>query len=662
MSNPLYISYTRFSSAIQSKGSSLERQLQLAEDYASERGWVIDKKLSCDDKALSGFTGENLTRGNLGELLRLMEDGTIPDGSVLLVESLDRLSRLDAYDAFALLQKILSCGITIITLTDNAEYSKQHLVNAPEKIYVLLGILIRANEESKLKSRRVLDAWYRKRKNINTVKLTGKCPAWLELTKDKKEFVTITERVDLIKRIFEMSYSGIGTKSIAKRLNLENIPSWPTRIRKTSGWQSSYIDKILNNVAVIGKFQPHSLIPESKIRKPEGELIENYFPPIIADDIFYAVQDRIKSNTHKGGKTGKISNLFGGIAICGYCKAPMELVNKGKSPKGGQYLVCNNARRGLTCNYYSLRYKEIETAFLEYFKEIDISSVLELENTIGKTNLTNINHQLSIQNGLLMSINNSISLINNNILELKTDSQMKFFMENVSILLDQKSEIENSIATLNSNRNNIISSLKNVDETVNTVLLSYSKSLDESLDEKARILFRLKLRSEIRQIVKHIVVYPRGRVYSEEQIEMLILNYDTLISNSSEIYRDMFRQARDEQAENMRNSQMNTKDERYFEIHFKNGNFRRINYSKKDDIFKVSFDRVGNRVDWMMGDKQIKPVFWNDLEQQTIEEVEYYKKKHPDMSSGQAEEMKKYLIDQYSQDSSDTDDETPHSE
>ena len=647
---------------MQSKGSSLQRQLQLAEDYASERGWVIDKKLSCDDKALSGFTGANLTKGNLGELLKLMEDGTIPDGSVLLVESLDRLSRLDAYYAFALLQKILSYGITIITLTDNAEYSKQSLINEPGKIFVLLGILIRANEESQLKSRRVLDSWYRKRKNINTIKMTGKCPAWLELTKDKMEFVAITERVDLIKRIFEMSYSGIGTKSIAKRLNLESIPSWPTRTRKTSGWQSSYIDKILNNVAVIGKFQPHSLIPESKTRKPEGELIENYFPPIIADDIFYAVQDRIKSNTHKGGRTGKISNLFGGIAICGYCKAPMELVNKGKSPMGGQYLVCNNARRAVTCTYYSVRYKEIEAAFLEYFKELDISSVLELENSIDKTNLSNIDQQLSILNGKLTSLNVSISLFENNMLEFTTDYQMKYFMDKISVMISQRNEFEESIATLNSNRNNIISSLKNVEETVNTVLISYSKSLDESLDEEARIQFRLKLRSEIRQLVKNMVIFPRGRVYSEEQIEKVMQKYDTLIINSSDIYRDMLRHQRDDEIENMRNSQNNTKDDRYFEIHFKNGNFRRIMYSKKDDIFKVSFDRVGNRIDRWMGDKQMKPVILYDLEQQTIEEVEYYKKKHPDMSPEEAEEMKKWLIELYSQDSSDSDDETPHTE
>jgi len=134
--------------------------------------------------------------------------------------------------------------------------------------------------------------------------------------------------------------------------------------------------------------------------------------------------------------------------------------------------------------------------------------------------------------------------------------------------------------------------------------------------------------------------------------------YDTLIVNSSDIYRDMLRHERDDQVENMRNSQKNTKDDRYLEIRFKNGNVRRIKYSKKDDTYHVSFDRIGYRIDWMMFGKQMKPIVLDDEWQLIKAEVEHYKKSHPDMSPEQAAEMEKYLTDLYSQGSSNTEDES----
>ncbi len=66
--------------------------------WAAERGWTIDRHLK--DPGISGYTGANLSAtADLGRLLALVRAGQIPTGSILLVENLDRLSRMQPTEA-----------------------------------------------------------------------------------------------------------------------------------------------------------------------------------------------------------------------------------------------------------------------------------------------------------------------------------------------------------------------------------------------------------------------------------------------------------------------------------------------------------------------------------------------------------------------------------
>jgi Recombinase/Recombinase zinc beta ribbon domain len=162
----------------------------------------------------------------------------------------------------------------------------------------------------------------------------------LQLNEDKTGFVKIPDRCAKIERIFKLSRFGTGAESIARTLNKEN-GSWIPK----NGWRKSYVNKILRNRAVMGEFQPHTG-SVSGDRRPTGEPIKNYYPAIIPDKLFHSVQrtgERVI-----GGRNGKINTLFGGFAKCGYCGGPMRFVDKGKPPKGGSYLVCDNAARGIT--------------------------------------------------------------------------------------------------------------------------------------------------------------------------------------------------------------------------------------------------------------------------------------------------------------------------
>ena len=86
-------SYIRFSTPEQEKGDSLRRQIEQSETYAQTHGLTLDDSLRLTDRGLSAFHGIHRTKGALGEFHRLVEQGEIEPGSVLLVESLDRLLR-----------------------------------------------------------------------------------------------------------------------------------------------------------------------------------------------------------------------------------------------------------------------------------------------------------------------------------------------------------------------------------------------------------------------------------------------------------------------------------------------------------------------------------------------------------------------------------------
>src|SRR5437867_425154 len=86
-------SYIRFSSRQQAEGDSLRRQTEKAEDYCQRKGWTLDASLTLRDLGVSAFRGDNALLGNLGVFLAAVKKGTVPAGSVLIVESFDRLSR-----------------------------------------------------------------------------------------------------------------------------------------------------------------------------------------------------------------------------------------------------------------------------------------------------------------------------------------------------------------------------------------------------------------------------------------------------------------------------------------------------------------------------------------------------------------------------------------
>src|ERR1035437_3953993 len=124
----LAYSYIRFSTPEQLKGDSLRRQLELSEDYARRNGLRLDTSLRLKDLGVSAFRGKNRRTGDLSDFFKAIQMGEVPRGSVLLVESLDRLSRDELTEQMTQFMQIINADVEIVTLADDERrYSRATL-------------------------------------------------------------------------------------------------------------------------------------------------------------------------------------------------------------------------------------------------------------------------------------------------------------------------------------------------------------------------------------------------------------------------------------------------------------------------------------------------------------------------------------------------------
>ena len=187
-------SYLRFSTPEQSRGDSRRRQTAMAESYATRHGLQLDTALNFRDLGMSAFRSKNARQGGLRDFLLAVEYSLVPPESILLIESLDRLSRAEVLEAQALFLQIINAGITIVTLLDERSYSKVSINLNPIDLLISLIIMMRANEESATKSKRLRAAVAANRDDPASRYHGAQCPAWLKPNANRTGYEIIPER------------------------------------------------------------------------------------------------------------------------------------------------------------------------------------------------------------------------------------------------------------------------------------------------------------------------------------------------------------------------------------------------------------------------------------------------------------------------------------
>lgn len=514
---PKAYSYIRFSSVRQQRGDSVARQTRLSAEYAAKHNLDLDTELNLSDLGISAFDRSNLEKGALGQFLRLVEEGRIPKGSFLLVESLDRLSRDKVMDALAIFTSILKAGITIVTLSDGQVYSYEKVNENWSSLIVSIGVMSRANEESAMKSRRIRSSWDAKRKNIANKRLTKRCPYWLKPTEDDSGFEFIPERVEVVRRIFKMSMDGVGGATIVKMFNNEGVPVFST---KSNGWQNSYIEKVLNSVSVYGALQ---LKLQRDGEETELEEIPDYYPAIMSKEEWLLVAAARKSRRTRGGvsKGNQLSNLFSGLLRCGYCGGPMNMGGNSKKrgsgvPKVRKYVACSNARRGLGCKYLQWEYSDFEQLVLRFCKTVDLSQVLGVDRR-GE-------NELSAEMQRHERIKQEIVGVNNRNQSLLDALEVGGLAEPPQSILDRVRANELKLISLKDEQRQSAGEIlrltnSRVDVSIQQSLIVTLLQKLETLEGDDLHLLRIRLSEAVKRVIKRVSTYPGGRWYSEDEIE-----------------------------------------------------------------------------------------------------------------------------------------------
>lgn len=344
-------SYLRFSSPDQIKGDSFRRQSDLATNYALRNNLYLDELLQYEDRGISAYHGRNAQIGALKQFLEHIEDGIISKGSYLLVESLDRVSRDEILSALTVFLDIIQGGITIVTLLDNRKYNEK-IVNAnPTELLISLLIMMRAREESEIKSMRLKEMWQNKRSEIRSKILSRTSPLWIKYNEEKERFELIEERASIVKRIFKMAHDRKNPLEIARILNEDNVPSFSG----VAFWRRHTIWNLLRNPAVMGiKTLKRSEYENGKRREVNVMKVNGYYPEVVTKIIFTKLNQKLRTKKHI--PITNVNNIFGYIAKCPICGSRMSMK--------GNHMLCIRADHN-SCTYNLVNYRILEKALYE---------------------------------------------------------------------------------------------------------------------------------------------------------------------------------------------------------------------------------------------------------------------------------------------------------
>lgn len=372
---PSVVTYGRYSTTQQSDGQSEDRQDETNEAYAAKHGMVIAEKFW--DRGLSGFSGAAEEKGDLGRMLAKIEAGTISRGSVVLTESLDRLSRQGVMKASNTLTGILIKGIDVVTTSDGKRYTEDSGVD----IFAASGMQIGNHASSAEKSRRMAKTWDDRRGTYAT-----NLPRWIDKQRDfvvteiagrpdsKRTKVVITgatvnaaKAAPVIRLCDDVQVVGMTT--LAKTFNAEGLLT-PTG----KPWTVSAMVQIIRSRSLIGEQVVCKVV--NKRRVPTGEVIKNAYPAIVDEGTWYKANAAITARQRGGAVNGRHSvhgftNIFGRLAVCATCGGSMVIGSKARAKSSTfRYLKCANMVNGLCGETHFHRVDHAETDFLRFLGEL----------------------------------------------------------------------------------------------------------------------------------------------------------------------------------------------------------------------------------------------------------------------------------------------------
>jgi DNA invertase Pin-like site-specific DNA recombinase len=488
---PAYI-YCRYSSEMQSQGDSLRRQFQRCNEAIKKHNLYVKEQIT--DEAFSGFHGDNLISGKLKDFIDRAVAGDIEKDAFLIVENLDRITRLQPSKAVNVITQILSSGLEIYQTSPECLFTFKNKKDEAMTIIMITLFAQRAHEESDTKSYRIKEAWISRIERILKGEqkiLMDKPPYWLDVvekdfdvngvTKRLKCYEVNKERTDEVLLVLEYLKS-MGIKESCKMMNAES---------SGKKWTVKAVQRLLESKTLYGELDLKLSVREDgkKDLQSRGLEMPQIYPPIISKPDFDEILELIKlraSGRGGGRKSTQFHNIFAKILYCAHCGGAYRYMHK----REYSYLVCYNSEVH-TCKYekvLSLRFYDVQNAILAYGGYFDFNVLYRgVELKEYSVDLAEKQAELEAKRAAFSNMFNSIMQKNNGIISSMYQTSLDMTEKNID-------ELEKEIETLK--QKDILNPIKRIKANGGALLL------DPALLSTA--VGRAKLNSHLKRMVERI--------------------------------------------------------------------------------------------------------------------------------------------------------------
>lgn len=327
--------YARYSSSAQ-REESIEAQLRECRVFAETNDMKIVHEYT--DKALSGKTDK---RPGFQQMIKDSEKHLF---EVVITYTLDRFAR-NRFDSATYKHKLKKNGVRVV-------YAKQDIPDSPEGIILESMLEGYAEYYSENLARNVKRGLKENLLNGKSVGGAGLCFGY-QLSPDRRYEINEKEAA-AVRDIFKLYDQGW---TFVKIINYLNDLGYKTKTKQP--FKPNSLKLIIRNRKYIGEFRYGDMV------------ITDQFPPIIDEELFNRVQEKLEINRRSRGRhKAKEEYLLTTKLVCGRCGA--YLVGDSGTSRTGEthrYYTCSNKKHRKGCKAKSYRKEQLEDTIMNFIYE-----------------------------------------------------------------------------------------------------------------------------------------------------------------------------------------------------------------------------------------------------------------------------------------------------
>ena len=360
-------------------------------EYYQNKFQNSDTEILVEIYADEGESGVNSSRENFQRMIKDCHRGKIDR---IYTKSISRFAR-NTKDCLQYVRELKAIGVSVI-------FEKERLDTALLSNEMMLTVMSQMAQEESISMSRNIRWSIRKKMKNGTFKIP-RVPIGYERVDGK--IVIQPKQAEIVRKIFEMAYSGYGSRTISDYLTHQKIPSPFGKER----WEATSVINILKNEWYIGdtlyqKTFATDTIPFRQILNHgeyEQYYAENIHEAIISKEVFEKVQELISQriSKHKSDST----YLFTGKIQCGKCGFSYIKDSQRTIPS---WICRKHFLNATECENGTIKEKTFQLAFIalynkliDYYQEILIPVYqnlydLKMKNSSYKNQITDIQKEI----------------------------------------------------------------------------------------------------------------------------------------------------------------------------------------------------------------------------------------------------------------------------